>query len=145
MNHASFGRKRDDREQMLRNLATSVILYESVTTTEAKARVVQPIVERLIRIAQTDAPVTARRRLSTYLTDENAVTKTLTELKDRFSDKTSGFTRRFRLPARLGDGAPQALIQLTNTVLLQEDKPAAPAKAKAAKTVATEDKGETHE
>ncbi len=136
MKRSSFGRNRDDREQMLRNLATSVILYESVTTTETKARVIQPIVEHLIHIAKTDTPLMARRRLMSYLTDENAVNKVMNELTARYSDKTSGFTRRFRLPARLGDGAPQAIIQLTNSVLFQDAK--APAKAKAGKTAAVD-------
>lgn len=151
MKRSSFGRNRDDREQLLRNLATSVILYESVTTTETKARVIQPIVEHLIRIAQTDSPLMARRRLMSYLTDENAVKKVLDELTVRYASKTSGFTRRFRLPARLGDGAPQAMIQLTDSVLFQ-NKAAAPAKAgaKAAKTEAPAEtaavtEGESHE
>lgn len=112
----SFGRKRDSRNLLLRNLATAVILYESVTTSEAKGRAVQPLIERLIRIAQTADALTARRQLLAVLTDEKAVAKVLEELTTRFSDRTSGFTRRLRLPARLGDGAPQVLVQLTKTV-----------------------------
>ncbi len=147
MKRSSFGRNRDDREQLLRNLATSVILYESVTTTETKARVIQPIVEHLIHIAKTDTPLMARRRLMSYLTDENAVNKVLDELTTRYSDKTSGFTRRFRLAPRLGDGAPQAIIQLTNSILFADNKPAdakTPAKA-GAKVAKTEAPAETAE
>ncbi len=130
MNQSSFGLLRDRRELLIRNLATSVILYESVTTTEAKARAVQPVIERLISIAQSKDALTARRTLLGVLQDKNAVTKILEELVPRFGDRTSGFTRRLRLPARLGDGAPQTLIQLSQTVLLDpkatthDEKPA---------------------
>lgn len=120
MNTTTFGRKRDQRNLLLRNLATSVILYESVTTTEAKGRTVQPIVDRLISIAKKNDKLTARRQLMAYLTDENAVTKVLNELTKRFEGTNSGFTRRYRLTPRAGDGAPQVMVQLTKTVLLDE-------------------------
>lgn len=144
MSQTGLGRKRDQRNLLLRNLATSVILYESVTTTEAKARNVQPIVDRMIYLGQAEDKLTARRRLQAYLTDEKAVLKVLNELSERFNDRTSGFTRRFRLPARIGDGAAQAVIQLTKTVLVE----AKPAKA-AAKTEKTADakasEGDSHD
>ena len=70
MNESSFNRKRDARNLMFRNLVTSAILYESVETTEAKARVAQPVIDRLIHIAKTDDALTARRRLNAYLHDE---------------------------------------------------------------------------
>jgi large subunit ribosomal protein L17 len=145
MNQSSFGRKRDARGLLLRNLAASVILYESVTTTEAKARTVQPIVERLLRIGQSTDKVTARRKLMAYLTDENAVKKILEELTTRFNDRTSGFTRRYRIPVRPGDGAPLAMIQLTKNIHLEAA--AQPKKIeKASKATATKEPvEETHE
>lgn len=139
MNQSSFGRKRDQRNLMLRNLATSVILYESVTTTDAKGRAVQPIVDRLIRTGQSEDKLTARRKLMAYLTDEKAVNKILEELVTRFNDRQSGFTRRYQLPPRLGDGAPRVIVQLSKTVLLES----APTKAASAKESVTE--GESNE
>lgn len=145
MNRSSFGRKRDQKDLLIRNLATSVILYESVVTTEAKARAVQPVVDRLIHLGLAEDRLSARRALLGYLPDQNAVNKIMGELVTRFEGRTSGYTRRYRLPARKGDGSPQALIQLTKTVLLPDAvaNPAAEDKPKRAKASAT--KTETDE
>ncbi len=124
MNKAHFGRNRDQLNLMLRNLVTSLIIYESITTTAPKGRAIQPIFDRLMRVAQGENKLTARRTLRAYLTTDAAVSKMLDELVTRFGDQQSGFTRRFRLPARLGDGAPQAIIQLTKTVLLDQTEAA---------------------
>ncbi|HEY1075029.1 MAG TPA: 50S ribosomal protein L17 [Patescibacteria group bacterium] len=149
MNKSSFGRKRDQRDILLRNLATSVILYESVVTTEAKGRTVQPLVERLIRIAQKEDKLSARRELMTYIFDEKAIHKLFEEITPRYTDRTSGFTRRFRLPARPGDGAARMVVQLTKSVRFEEpvtakaskeEKKVAPSETK---EVTTE--GESHE
>ncbi len=146
MSQSSFGRLRDTRELLIRNLATSVLLYESVTTTEAKGRAVQPVIDRLFRIARQSDKIAARRSLLGYITDENAVKKLLEELVPRLGDRTSGFTRRFRLPARLGDGAPQVIIQLTKTVLIdpKTEQNSTP-KEKSVKKPAQSDQGESHE
>lgn len=120
MNQSTFGRKRDSRNLLIRNLAASVILYESVTTTQAKARFVQPFIERLITIGKNPDKLTARRQLSTYLPDEKAITKILEELTTRFADQTSGYTRRIGLAPRAGDGAPMTLLQLSKTVRLDQ-------------------------
>lgn len=130
MQKASFGRKKDSRNLMLRSLATSVILYESIITTDTKGRTVQPIVDRLLKIGQQEDKVNARRQLLAYLVDPKAVDKILNELVSRFGARSSGFTRRFRLPNRLGDGAPQVMIQLTETVRLEEPSKNEPVKEK---------------
>jgi large subunit ribosomal protein L17 len=134
MNKATFGRTRDSRNLLLRNLAASVILYESVVTTDAKARTVQPLVDRFIAIAKAgvaggpESRVNAYRQLKQSIADEKAIVKLLDELTVRFSDTNSGFTRRYSVAPRLGDGAPQTIIQLTKTALLEPK-----AKAEAAK------------
>ncbi len=120
MMQSTFGRDRDQRKLLFRNLATSVILYESVITTEDKARAIQPIVERIIRLGQDSDTLTTRRLLRSYLADENAITKVLNELSGRFNDRTSGFTRRIHMPPRAGDGAPRVMLQLTKTAILPE-------------------------
>lgn len=128
MNKSSFGRNRDQRNLLIRNLATSVILYESVVTTAARGKVVQPVVDRLIRVGQNDDKITARRQLQSYILHPNAVDKILNELVHRYEGQTSGFTRRFHLPNRKGDGAPQVVIQLTKSVLLTKPAPSEPGK-----------------
>ncbi len=97
---------------MTRNLATSIILYEKVKTTQSKAKLVKPIVERLITKAKKQALPVAIRTLNAYLTDKNATKKLTREILDRFKDKSSGYLRVTPLGYRVGDAAPMVLIEL---------------------------------
>lgn len=97
---------------MLRNLATSVILYEHVKTTQAKAKLVKPVVEELIAKAKRQSLPVAMRSLNAYLTDKNAAKKVTRELIERYKDRSSGFTRLTSLGFRAGDAAPMVQIDL---------------------------------
>jgi large subunit ribosomal protein L17 len=115
MRHRRVGktldRKSAPRRALLRNLATSVILYEHVNTTLAKAKAVRPIVERLITKGRKKT-LHARRELLKVLTIESAVNKILEELGPRYATRPGGYTRIIKLGARKGDGAEVAQIQL---------------------------------
>lgn len=113
----TLSRKSGARSRLVRNLATSLFLYETITTTEAKARTVLPIVERLITVARGDNELTARRRVKAALFDENAVSKIFEDLKNRLGTRTSGFVRMTKLAPRVGDGAPMAKLELMVTSL----------------------------
>lgn len=106
-----FGREKGPREAMLRNLAQSVILYENVNTTLAKAKAVRPLVEKLITTGRSKTLVT-RRALSRVLTIESAVNKILEELGPRYASRPGGYTRIIKLGTRAGDGAEIAQLQL---------------------------------
>ena len=106
-----LGRKKEHRERTLRNLATSVVLYEKVVTTEAKAKAVTPMVERLISKALRGT-IAARREVKSLLFDSNAVTKLFEDLKERAANRTSGFVRLTKLPARPGDGSSMVQMEL---------------------------------
>jgi large subunit ribosomal protein L17 len=106
-----FGREKGPRESMLRNLAQSVILYENVNTTLAKAKAVRPLVEKLITTGRTKSLLT-RRTLSRVLTIESAVNKVLEELGPRYATRPGGYTRIIKLGTRAGDGAEIAQLQL---------------------------------
>lgn len=106
-----LGRKKEHRERTLRNLATSVLLYEKVVTTEAKAKAVSPVVERLITQALRGT-IAARREAKRVLFDPNAVTKLFEDLKERAANRTSGFVRLTKLPARPSDGSSMVQIEL---------------------------------
>ncbi len=99
-------------DSLLRNLATSVILYEKVKTTQAKAKMVKPIVEKLIASAKKTSTMNAYRRLNAYLPDKNASKKLIEELLNRYKDRQSGFVRLTNLGFRSGDSAPVVLIEL---------------------------------
>ena len=97
---------------MLRNMATSIILYEKVKTTRAKAKLVKPMVEKLFTAAKKGPEVTAYRHLNAYLLDKNASKKMMEELLERYKDKKSGFVRLTNLGYRAGDAAPMVQIEL---------------------------------
>jgi len=98
---------------MLRNLATSIILYEKVKTTQTKAKTVKPIVEKLITDSKKQSLPVAMRALNAYLSDKNASKKLARELLKRYEKKQSGFLRIIPLGYRAGDAAPMVQIELT--------------------------------
>ncbi len=95
---------------MFRNLASSLVIYEKIITTEAKAKAIRPIVEKLITIGKENT-LTARRKLLQYLYVENAVKKVLEVLSPRYKDRKGGYTRIIKIGERQGDGAKTAQIE----------------------------------
>jgi len=88
-----------------RNLVTSLLLYEKIRTTKKRAKVVQPLVDRLIHIGKTNEPRIAIRAINAVVTDKNACKKIMEVFVHRFENRTSGFTRITPVGARGGDGA----------------------------------------
>lgn len=107
----ALSRKKAYRTSMLRNLATSLILYEKIVTTTAKAKATKAIAEHLISIAKKN-DLSGRRRLLAYLFDKNAAKKMFEELAPRYKTVSSGFIRSYKLAPRLGDGAAMTMLQL---------------------------------
>lgn len=99
------------RLQLLRSLATGLILHERIRTTAAKARAVRPFVERCISVSRTPT-LTSRRALIASLGDNRAVSKLLEVVGPRYRARAGGYTRTTRLGQRAGDAAPEALIEL---------------------------------
>lgn len=107
----TLDRKKGPRELMLRNLASSILLYEKVKTTKAKAQAVRPLVERLITASKA-GDLTARRGLLKVLLQKNSVKKAIEVLGVRYKDRPGGYTRTTKLGARQGDGAEMVQIEL---------------------------------
>lgn len=105
-----LGRTKAPRKALLSNLAASVILYERITTTEAKAKAVRPIVERLITKGKVKT-LHAKRELTAALPEKNAVKKILEVLGPRYKDRNGGYTRIVKLGQRRGDAAHMAHIE----------------------------------
>lgn len=105
-----LGRTKAPREALLSNLAASVILYEKVRTTEAKAKAVRPLVERLITKGKARS-LHARHELEKVLSQKAAVRKVLEVLGPRYKDRPGGYTRITKLGQRQGDAAPLAQIE----------------------------------
>ncbi len=104
-------RQKGPRELMLRNLASSIILYEKVKTTAAKAAAVRPLVEKVITISKV-GDLAARRSLLEVLLQKNAVLKAMEVLGVRYKERNGGYTRTIKLGARQGDGASMVQIEL---------------------------------
>lgn len=104
-------RKFQSRKALLRSLATNLVLFEKIKTTEAKAKALKPIIEKLITKAK-KGDLTARRELLKYLYLEVAVKKMINEIGPRYKDRKGGYTRISKLGTRQGDGAQIAQIEL---------------------------------
>ena len=103
-------RKAGPRKALLRSLATNLIMYEKIKTTEGKAKVLRPIAEKMITKGKKNNLVT-RRELKKYLYLENAVKKVLEELSPRYMDRKGGYTRIIKIGSRQGDAAKMVQIE----------------------------------
>jgi len=104
-------RQRGPRILLLRNLAASVIIYEKVKTTGAKAKAVKPLVEKMISLAKR-GDLTARRQLIEFLPQPLAVKKAMDVLGPRYAERSGGYCRIVKLVSRQGDGADMAQVEL---------------------------------
>ncbi len=96
---------------MLRNLTLSVLRYERVKTTEAKAKEVRRFVDRMINLGK-DGSLSARRSALAWLPEPVIVEKVFTDLAVRWPDRGSGYVRITHLGRRVGESAPQMLLEL---------------------------------
>ncbi|MBE3576761.1 MAG: 50S ribosomal protein L17 [Limnochordales bacterium] len=110
MRERKLGRPSGERKMLLRNLVTSLILNGRIRTTEAKAKAIKPLADRMITLGK-QGDLAARRQAAAWLLDPKAVQKLFNELAPRYQDRRGGYTRVVRLGVRSGDGAPVALIE----------------------------------
>ena len=96
---------------MLANLATALFEHGSITTTEAKAKRLRPLAERLITFAKR-GDLHARRQVLTVVRDNDVVHELFAEIGPRFADRAGGYTRITKIGPRKGDNAPMAVIEL---------------------------------
>jgi large subunit ribosomal protein L17 len=106
------GRGRAGRKLLLGNLATSLILHEKIKTTKAKAKAVQPIIDKLIISAKKKEKRIAIREVAAILQNEMSSKKLFEELLKRYQDRQTGFTRISEIGFRAGDAAPLVQIEL---------------------------------
>jgi large subunit ribosomal protein L17 len=116
MPHRVAGRKLSrqhaHRMSMLGNLAVSIIRYEKVKTTEAKAKEVRGLVDGMITLAKR-GDLHARRQLVSKMPHEPLIVeKLMGEISEKYADRASGFTRIVKLGPRLGDSATMVQIEL---------------------------------
>ena len=107
----TFGRSAAHRQAMTRNQVTSLLRHGRITTTEAKAKELRRWVERVITDAKPD-DVHARRKVSLYVNDRDVSQKLFSTYVERYRDRPGGYTRIVKLPPRMSDASPMAIIEL---------------------------------
>lgn len=107
-----LGRTSAPRRLLYRNLVVSVLRYEQIRTTEAKAKEIRPQVEQIITLAK-EGTLASRRRIVARMPDEPLVIdKLINEIAPKYAERTSGYTRLVRIGQRAGDAAPIVQLEL---------------------------------
>jgi large subunit ribosomal protein L17 len=101
----------DHQKLILSNLCTSLFNQGRVRTTEAKAKAVRPLAERMITFAKR-GDVAARRRVLQTVRDRDVVHKLFAEIAPGYAERAGGYTRIVKIGPRKGDAAPMAIIEL---------------------------------
>jgi large subunit ribosomal protein L17 len=113
---------------ILANLATSLFEHDQITTTEAKAKRLRPLAERLVTFAKR-GDLHARRRVLTVVRDKGVVHRLFTEIAPDMAQRPGGYTRITKIGNRKGDNAPMAVIELVREPLSAKKATVAEAEA----------------
>ncbi len=106
-----LGRPSDHRRAMYRNLVTDLLGYDKIITTEAKAKEVRSLAEKIITLGKKGG-LHSRRQALSFILDEKVVDKIFTEVAPMYAERSGGYTRISKLGPRLGDGAPMVQLEL---------------------------------
>jgi len=128
-----LGRNSSHRRAMFRNMVTSLFRHEQIETTDAKARQLKPLAEKMITLAKR-GDLHARRQVLAYMRDKTVTHALFEEKKARFEDRQGGYVRIVKKGRRKGDGAAVSVIQLLDpekgvkTEKKKKGKPSGPAR-----------------
>lgn len=115
MRHNKTGRKLNrsgsHRSAMLRNIVTSLLEHERISTTVPKAKEVRRVAEKMITLGKR-GDLHARRQALAYIRSKDVVAKLFDKLSSQYADRKGGYTRIIRTGVRAGDAAPMAIIEL---------------------------------
>ena len=138
-----LGGSAQHQRHMLANLATQLFAYESIVTTETRAKVLRPYAEKLITKAKR-GDLHARRTVARKITDAQVLKNLFDNLAPQFEVRNGGYTRIVKLPNRKGDNAPMAQISLVLEPVASKSivDDAVATATKAAKAAVAEDKAE---
>mgnify|MGYP006108266265 CR=1 FL=1 len=117
MRHQKAGRRLNKngphRKALFRNMVTSLLDHERIQTTDAKAKELRGLADRMITLGKR-GDLHARRQALSVIRDKEVAAKLFGELADRYRDRPGGYTRVIKLGHRAGDAAPQAMIELVD-------------------------------
>lgn len=119
MSYRKLGRTSSQRKAMLRDLATDLIISERIETTEARAKELRSVVEKMITLGKR-GDLHARRQAGSFIrnevanaeTNQDALQKLFADIAPRYAERQGGYTRIMKLGPRRGDGAPMVIIEL---------------------------------
>ena len=106
-----LGRPTAHRWALYRNLVADLIKYEKIVTTEAKAKEIRGLTEKVITLGK-EGSLASRRRALAFVTDKKIVDKVFNEVAPRYAERIGGYTRMVKLGRRVGDGARLAQIEM---------------------------------
>jgi len=117
MNHRKTGRKLGrsgaHRKSLFRNMVTSLLDHEQIQTTDAKAKELRGVAEKMITLGKRGT-LHARRQALQTIRSRDVTAKLFSELADRYRERPGGYTRVIKLGQRAGDAAPMAIIELVD-------------------------------
>jgi large subunit ribosomal protein L17 len=119
MAYQKLGRTSSQRKALFRDLVTDLFIYERIETTQAKAKEIRSIAEKMITLAKR-GDLHARRQVASFVrletadqtTGQDAVQKLFSDIAPRFAERQGGYTRILKLGPRRGDGAPMVYLEL---------------------------------
>ncbi|MFC4765919.1 50S ribosomal protein L17 [Effusibacillus consociatus] len=118
MAYRKLNRRTGARKALFQDLVTDLFIYERIETTEAKAKEIRSLAEKMITLAKR-GDLHARRQVASFVRPEtanesgqDAVQKLFAEIAPRFAERQGGYTRILKVGPRRGDGAPMAILEL---------------------------------
>ena len=110
-----LGRDSSHRKALFRNMVTSLMQHERIETTDAKAKELRGIADRMITLGKR-GDLHARRQAAAVLRDKTITSKVFGELADRYRERPGGYTRVIKLGNRVGDAAPVSIVELVDRI-----------------------------
>ena len=109
--YRKLGRDSSARKALLRGIVTSLFQHERIETTEAKAKELRKVADKMLTLAKR-GDLHARRQVMAYMMDEDVVKKLFDEVAPKYKDRQGGYTRIIKAGVRQGDAAPMVIIEL---------------------------------
>jgi large subunit ribosomal protein L17 len=139
MRSSKLGRTSAHRKALYRNLVTSLLEHERVSTTDAKAKQLRRLADKMITLGKRGT-LHARRRALRVIRSPEVAAKVFSDLADRYRDRAGGYTRVLKIGNRAGDAAPVSLVELVDAPQRKADAAEAKGGDKAAKKAARAEK-----
>jgi len=111
--HGKLGRTSAHRKALLRNMVTSLLDHELIETTDAKAKELRRVADRMITLGKR-GDLHARRRALAVIKDKRVTAKLFDQLADRYRERPGGYTRVLKTRVRVGDAASMSIVELVD-------------------------------